>query len=86
MASAKISAASWIRWTARVRAISSGRWKRMNFYKCSAGRAEPAAFAAWVRDQYRSDWVVYAKPPFGGPEYVLQYLARYTHRYTPRWC
>jgi hypothetical protein len=29
---------------------------------------------------FRQDWVVYAKPPFGGPEYVLQYLARYTHR------
>src|SRR5262249_57641414 len=28
----------------------------------------------------RTDWVVYAKPPFGGPEQVLNYLARYTHR------
>jgi hypothetical protein len=28
----------------------------------------------------QQDWVVYAKPPFGGPEHVLQYLARYTHR------
>ena len=28
----------------------------------------------------RTDWVVYAKPPFGGPELVLKYLARYTHR------
>ena len=28
----------------------------------------------------RQDWVVYAKPPFGGPEHVLHYLARYTHR------
>ena len=28
----------------------------------------------------KSDWVVYAKPPFGGPEQVLKYLARYTHR------
>ena len=26
------------------------------------------------------EWVVYAKPPFGGPEHVLHYLARYTHR------
>jgi hypothetical protein len=25
-------------------------------------------------------WIVYSKPPFGGPEYVLQYLGRYTHR------
>jgi hypothetical protein len=29
---------------------------------------------------YRKDWVVYAKPPFGGPEQVFQYLGRYTHR------
>lgn len=29
---------------------------------------------------YAKDWVVYAKPPFGGPEQVLKYLARYTHR------
>jgi hypothetical protein len=29
---------------------------------------------------FRKDWVVYAKRPFGGPEYVLQYLGRYTHR------
>jgi hypothetical protein len=31
---------------------------------------------------FRQDWVIYAKPTFGGPEYVLQYLARYTHRVT----
>jgi hypothetical protein len=30
--------------------------------------------------QYRPEWVVYSKPPFGGPEQVLKYLARYTHR------
>jgi len=29
---------------------------------------------------FRKDWVVYSKPPFGGPQYVLQYLGRYTHR------
>jgi hypothetical protein len=52
----------------------------LTFHGNLAGRAEPAAFAAWVRDQYRSDWVVYAKAPFGGPEQVLKYLARYTHR------
>ena len=42
--------------------------------------AEPKTFAAWLRPLYRQDWVVYLKPPFGGPEYVLQYLGRYTHR------
>jgi hypothetical protein len=40
----------------------------------------PQTFAAWLRSLFRKDWVVYAKPPFGGPEYVLQYLGRYTHR------
>src|SRR5256884_5864321 len=43
-------------------------------------RSKPKIFAAWLRPLYRQDWVVYLKPPFGGPEYVLQYLGRYTHR------
>jgi hypothetical protein len=38
------------------------------------------AFAAWLRPLYAKEWVVYAKRPFGGPEQVLKYLARYTHR------
>ncbi len=37
-------------------------------------------FAAFLRTLFRQDWVVYAKPPFGGPKHVLHYLARYTHR------
>jgi hypothetical protein len=37
-------------------------------------------FYAFLRTLFRKDWVVYAKPPFGGPAHVLQYLARYTHR------
>jgi putative transposase/transposase-like zinc-binding protein len=41
----------------------------------AADRFEPTLAAA-----VRTDWVVYAKPPFGGPEQVLKYLARYTHR------
>jgi len=45
-----------------------------------ASLAEPAAFASWLTPLYRQEWVVYAKPPFGGPEQVLKYLARYTHR------
>lgn len=47
------------------------------------GRPEEAdadAFARWLRPLYAKDWVVYAKPPFGGPVQVLKYLARYTHR------
>jgi Putative transposase/Transposase zinc-binding domain len=42
--------------------------------------AQPKIFAAWLRPLFRKDWVVYSKPPFGGPQYILQYLGRYTHR------
>ena len=42
--------------------------------------AQEKAFMAFLRTLFRQDWVVYAKAPFGGPEHVLQYLARYTHR------
>jgi hypothetical protein len=42
--------------------------------------ADPAAFAERMRALSQSPFVVYAKPPFGGPERVLAYLARYTHR------
>ena len=42
--------------------------------------AEPERFDRFIDDLRNRDWVVYAKPPFGGPQHVLQYLARYTHR------
>jgi hypothetical protein len=42
--------------------------------------AQEAAFRSFLRSLFRQDWVVYAKPPFGGPQHVLHYLARYTHR------
>ena len=45
-----------------------------------AALAEPAAFAAWLADLRRQAWVVYCKPPFAGPDHVLAYLGRYTHR------
>jgi hypothetical protein len=41
-------------------------------------RAE--CFVSHLRSACTSDWVVYSKPPFGGPQQVLKYLARYTHR------
>jgi hypothetical protein len=53
---------------------------RLHFHGNLSLLAEPKIFAAWLRPLFRKDWVVYAKPPFGGPEYVLQYLGRYTHR------
>jgi hypothetical protein len=49
----------------------SGRWREL---------ADPLAFSRWLTPLYHKDWVVYAKRPFGGPEQVLKYLARYTHR------
>jgi hypothetical protein len=42
--------------------------------------AQEPAFRSFLRSLFRQDWVVYAKPPFGGPQHVLHYLARYTHR------
>jgi len=53
---------------------------QLNFPGNLALLAQPKIFAAWLRSLFRKDWVVYAKRPFGGPEYVLQYLGRYTHR------
>src|SRR5262249_38338001 len=38
------------------------------------------AFCAFLRPLFRQNWIVYAKPPFGGSHHVLGYLARYTHR------
>ena len=45
-----------------------------------AALAESAAWTRWLQTLRTCDWVVYAKPPFGGPERVLHYLSRYTHR------
>ncbi len=52
----------------------------LEFFGQLADLAEPARFHAWLRKSNKTEWVVYAKPPFGGPEHVLKYLARYTHR------
>ena len=42
--------------------------------------ADPLRFARWMDELRESEWVVHAKPPWGGPEQVLKYLARYAHR------
>jgi hypothetical protein len=51
---------------------------------CFAGKlsdlSTPRAFYSLLASLRRKGWVVYSKPPFGGPEHVLKYLARYTHR------
>ena len=53
---------------------------KLRFHGEMAGLARPAAFAALCNRARRIKWVVHAKAPFGGPEQVLKYLARYTHR------
>jgi hypothetical protein len=52
----------------------------LRFPGALAALADPAAFAAQLAAVACIDWVVYAKPPFAGPEQVLGYLGRYTHR------
>src|SRR5216684_3979500 len=53
---------------------------KLNFHGDLKLLAQPKTFAAWLRPLFRKDWVVYSKRPFGGPEHVLRYLGRYTHR------
>ena len=53
---------------------------KLRFFGDLAKLADPEAFAAHLAPLRKTDWVVYAKPPFGGPEAVLAYLSRYTHR------
>ena len=53
---------------------------RLKFFGAHANLADPRAFAAFIAPLRRAEWVVYSKKPFGGPQAVLAYLARYTHR------
>ncbi|MDW3689296.1 transposase, partial [Cupriavidus sp. CV2] len=53
---------------------------QLQFFGDYAALADPAAFAQWIAPLRTSEWVVYAKRPFAGPEAVLAYLSRYTHR------
>jgi len=53
---------------------------QLQFFGTHAKLADSKAFAAYLRPLRDSDWVVYCKDPFGGPQQVLRYLARYTHR------
>jgi Putative transposase len=53
---------------------------KLKFHGEMAGLNRPSAFELMCRQARRAKWVVFAKPPFGGPEQVLKYLARYTHR------
>ncbi len=53
---------------------------QLQFFGELASLRDATALAAYLRPLRQTDWVVYAKPPFGGPLQVLEYLGRYTHR------
>lgn len=53
---------------------------QLHFFNDHAALADPQAFTAYLAPLRNSEWVVYCKRPFAGPEEVLRYLARYTHR------
>jgi hypothetical protein len=54
--------------------------KGLVFPAALAALQDTNAWTVWLQGLRTKEWVVYAKPPFGGPEQVLKYLARYTHR------
>jgi hypothetical protein len=53
---------------------------KLQFFGDNAGLSDPKSFARWLAPLREIEWVVYAKRPFAGPEAVLAYLSRYTHR------
>ncbi len=60
--------------------IAAHKAGHLKFFGDHAALADPQAFAAYLAPLRRAEWVVYAKRPFGGPQAVLAYLSRYTHR------
>jgi len=57
-------------------------WKaeELEFLGNIANLQDPAEFSSFLNDLYSREWVVYSKPPFKGPERLLEYLGRYTHK------
>jgi hypothetical protein len=53
---------------------------QLQFFGSRAALADPKTFKQYLAPLRKAEWVVYAKRPFGGPEAVLAYLSRYTHR------
>lgn len=60
--------------------ISAYQMNRLQFFGEYQQLAESVTFADWLKPLQRREWVVYAKRPFAGPDAVLAYLSRYTHR------
>ena len=59
---------------------SAFRHGELGFHGVLRSLGEKRNFVQWLKRVAGTEWVVYAKPPFGGPRQVLKYLARYTHR------
>jgi hypothetical protein len=62
------------------RLLAAHQAGHLKFFGNHVALANPQAFAAYLAPLRRTEWVVYAKRPFGGPQAVLAYLSRYTHR------
>jgi hypothetical protein len=60
--------------------LAAHQTNRLKFFGDHAALGGAQAFAAYLAPLRRAEWVVYAKRPFGGPQAVLAYLSRYTHR------
>jgi hypothetical protein len=71
---------AWFRNTFLIYLREAFRKGQLHFHGELAALAQPDAFEALCDHSGKTKWVVYAKAPFGGPEQVLKYLARYTHR------
>jgi hypothetical protein len=53
---------------------------QLHFFSSLHELQDPSAFSAYLTPLRKAEWVVYAKPPFAGPQQVLDYVGRYTHR------
>ena len=62
------------------RLLAAHQTNRLKFFGDHAALTNARAFATYLAPLRRAEWVVYAKRPFGGPQAVLAYLSRYTHR------
>ena len=62
------------------RLLAAYQANRLKFFGNHSALADAQAFATYLAPLRRTEWVVYAKRPFGGPQAVLAYLSRYTHR------
>jgi hypothetical protein len=60
--------------------VAAHQARRLTFFGDHADLADAQCFAAYLAPLRKAEWVVYSKRPFGGPQAVLAYLSRYTHR------